>query len=240
MEPNKVPFDYCHRWLICALKVGERHYTLFLVSGLIMYITTFIVSRIPYIGSILSLVLSFMYALAGMRLSQLIIKSPEARADVDTYLKFAFDPDYFNRFRVQLGILVALGVVSVTSAQIRFTSLIFMTTALVLLITYMVIFSAFMIVQNPTMEWQKALEKVFQGFTLNLGAWICAFLLIGTFAVVSLLLCFVPFLLYFVPMTFTVGYLIYASVFDNADIEALITEWGSKTTVETHTLPPEA
>jgi hypothetical protein len=240
MEPNKVPFEYCHRWLVCSLKIGERNYTLFLICGLIMYITSFIVSVIPFVGAIASLMLSFIFTLAGMRLTQFILKNPEAKADIDTYLKFAFDPDYFNRFRTQLAILFVAGVISLSSTYLRFISFTFVTSAVIFLVTYLVSISAFMIIQNPDMHWQKALEKVFQGFTLNLGSWLCAFILLGAFAVVSLLLCFVPFLLYFVPMTFSVGYLIYASVFENVDIESLITEWGSKTTVQTHTLPPEA
>lgn len=239
MEPNKVPFEYCHRWLVSGLKIGERNYTLFLVCGLLMYIVTFIASIIPFVGHIASLLLLFLFALGAMRLTQQILKFPDAKNDLDTYLKFVFDPVYFQRFQMQIGILVGLGAVTLAMSYVRLTSLIFLSSSIIYMITALFIFSAFMALENPALEWHKALEKVFQGIILNLGVYICAGLLFGLFAVVSLALCFVPFLLYFVPMTFSVCYLIYASIFENLDIEALITEWSSKTHVETVTLPPE-
>lgn len=240
MEPNKVPLEYCHRWIVAALKIGEHNYTLFLICGLIMYITLFILSVIPLVGTIASLLLLFLYLLAAMRLVHNLLREPTLKIDLDSYLKYTFDASYFERFKTPLIILVGLGVLSAASVFTRLTSLIFLGSVVVYTMTYLFSFSAFMMIQNPQMDWQKAINKVFQGFTLNLGSWVAALVLLSAFALVSLILCFVPFLLYFAPMTFAVGYLIYASIFESLDIEAVITEWSSKTVVETHTLPPEA
>lgn len=238
MEANKVPFSYCHRWLTCSLKVGERHYTLFLVCGLLVYITTAVLGAIPFVGSVASLLLTFIYSVAGMRMTQQILK--QGTGTVDDFLKYAFDPAFFKSFQVHLLLLAGLGLLSFTTVFIKVTSLIFASSAAIYLFTYLFSFSAFLMLQNPGLQLQAALEKVFQGFVLNIGAWLVAVLLLGLFGAVSLLLCFVPFFLYFVPMTFSVGYLIYASVFENLDVEALITEWSSKPPIHTHVLPPEA
>ena len=239
-QPNKVPLEYCHRWIMCALKVGERHYTLFLISGLIMYITLFVCSVIPYLGAIASPLLSFMFSLAGMRLVHQIIKEKTLKTDLDTYLKFVFDPMYIQRFRTQYLILAGMGLLSIASTFTRITTLTLAISVIVYFLTYLFSFSAFMMIQNPHVFWRKAIDKIFQGFTLNAGALTMAMLLLSLFAGLSLALCFVPFLLYFVPMTFAVSYLIYASIFENMDIEAFIKEWSSKPVVETHVLPPEA
>lgn len=240
MEPNKVPVEYCHRWIVAGLRIGERHYTLFVICSLIMYISLFILSVIPFIGFVASLVLLFFYWLAAMRLTHNLLKEPTLKTDLDTYLKYAFDKDYIERFKTPLIILGALGVISVATVYTRISGLILLGTVASYLATYLFSFTAFMMLQTPGMTWDQALNKVYQGFTLNLGAWLAAILILMAFAVASLLLCFAPFLLYFAPMTFSVGYLIYASIFESLDTEAVITEWSSKTVIETHILPPES
>lgn len=240
MEPNKVPLEYCHRWIVAGLKIGERNYTLFVICSLIMYISLFILSVIPFVGFIASLILLFLYWLAALRLTHNLLKEPTLKTDLDSYLKYAFDKDYFERFKTPLIILAALGVISIVSVYTRVTGLILLGTLLSYFATYLFSFAAFMMIQNPGMTWDKALNKIYQGFTLNLGAWTAAMVILMAFASISMILCFAPFLLYFAPMTFSTGYLIYASIFESLDTEAVITEWSSKTVVETHTLPPEA
>lgn len=238
MEPNKVSIDYCHRWIKCSLKIGERHYTLFLICGLIIYITTFIISAIPFFGSIASIMLTFLYAIAGMRLTQQALQ--QNAATVDDFFKYTFDSEYFKKFKIQFGILFGLGVISLSSTLIKLTSVLLVSNTVVHLITYLIGFSAFMILQNPTLKWNSALEKVFQGFILNLGPWIMVSVLLVVFAALSLLLCFVPFLLYFVPMTFSVGYLIYSSIFENLNIDTFLADWSKKPPIQTLILPPES
>lgn len=237
MEPNKVPLDFCHRWIYGSIKLGERHYTLFLICGLIMAISLVITKAIPYVGSISYMILSFLYVMGAMRMTDHTLQ--HGKASVDDFLKYTFDTSYFQRFSVQLIALVGLGVflLLATYLNLFFTAL--ASTALSTIMTQLLTFSAFMMWRNPSLHWKEAFERIFNGFSLNLGTWLISLLLLALFATLTIILCLAPFLLYFVPMTFGVTYMIYASIYENLDIESLITEWSSKPPIETHTLPSE-
>ncbi len=249
MEPNRVPLEYCHRWILAGLKIGERNYTLFIICGLIMYISLFILWAIPTlvhvwfiaaVGNVGVSLLMFFYSLATMRLTHALLREPTLKTDLDSFLKYAFDATYFEKFKMPILIIAGLAVLAQIAPFLRFTPLILACKVAAATALFLFIFSAFMMLQNPLMDWKVAFNKVYQGLTLNMTASLATLGILGIFAVVSLALCLAPFLLYFVPMTFSVGYLVYASIFESLDIEAVITEWGSKRVVETHLLPPEA
>lgn len=238
MEPNQVPLEHCHRWIFASVKLGERHYTLFLICGLITTISLIILNAIPYIGSLLYMVLSFFYIIGSMRMTEQIIKYD--KGTVDDFLKYVFEVSYFKQFQVHLIALIGFGLflIAISFFKIFFTSILSMVLST--LVTQLLSFSAFMMLHNSSLPWKSAFEKIFSGFTLNLGAWVISLILLAVFAIISIVLCLAPFLLYFVPMTFGVSYLIYSSIYENLNVESLITEWSSKPPIETHTLPPEA
>jgi hypothetical protein len=231
MEPNTVPFDYCHKWIKASIKIGERHYTLLLMCGLLVFASSFIVGLFPYVGNFCALFLTFIYGLAGMRLTQQILK--QGSGTFDDYLKYAFDPVVFKKFQPFLVIIFLMATLQVTSGIFKITTLLYFSSVTSYLFITLFMVSAFLLLQQPSIGWQDAFKKVLSGFWQNGLTWVAAGFLMAIFAVVSALLCFVPFLLYFIPMTFSLAYLIYASIFEDLNIDALISEWSSKVVTTT-------
>lgn len=234
MEPNTVPSSYCHRWISAAMKLGERHYSLFLACGLLVCITCFFAMILPYIGFFLNLLLLFIFFIANMRLTQQVLTS--GSATFDDYLKYAFDLRFFRIFSPFLFMVLALAILLWGTQYINAGSFLMFISLLSFVFISILSFAAFMQLNNPNLSWDVALKKVLAGFWQNITTWGLGGLFIGIFAIVSALLCFVPLLLYFVPMTFSVGYLMYASIYEDLDIDRLIVEWSHKSVTTTEVI----
>jgi len=226
LEPRNVPFNYCYRWLNCSIKVSEKYYTLFLGCGLLYFFTITAIGFIPYLGTIASLFLMFLYSLANMRLSQKIRHG--GTAVFDDYLKLAFDPVIFEKFVPFLVMLFAISFTQVVSTVVKMTFLMLTMSFVNYFVVTIAVFASYMMLQDSSLDWKTASLKVMRGLWMNVLPTVAGWFIFALFAGFCALLCFVPFLLYFLPMTLPLSYLIYSSIFEGLDVDKTIAEWSSK------------
>lgn len=237
MEARHVPFEYSHRWIKCSLKISEKHYSLFLACGLLQLFACVAVSFVPVVGAMASAIMMFIYGLGGMRLVKHIRETNSGT--FDDYLKYTFDPIVFQRF---VPFLVALTLLNGTVGVLGIVKLpaIILPVSLVANIALVFcIHSSYMMIQNPALNWQDALAAVGRGIWKNILTWIVFGLLLVLFSVGSILMCGVGLLLYFVPMTFPVNYLVYSSIYEGLDIDQLIKTSSKINAVHTVDAPPD-
>jgi hypothetical protein len=225
---QKLPFDYCHRWIRAAFMMAERYFSFFVVLGLIVIITEIFVGLVPYIGAIANPVLRFIYTLGSLQMMDQLFKN-KSKTNPFTYesfLRLCFDEAVLKKFKNLLIVCSGVGLLTEAGMYFRiphFYIVTLLTTVGLSLIPYM----AYYTLRNPQSSDEQSMRWVLgqawkNGWTLLVHA----FFLIAL-ATVALALCVVPFFLYFVPLTFPLAYLVYMGLCEGKSIEEVSQSWHS-------------
>lgn len=233
---TSVPVSYSVEWIKASIKVAERNYSLCLACGLLVMLINMFVSFIPFLGSIASTVLIFLFYTAQLKFVRRLLNKEEV--NFEQFLQTIFDPEIFSKnspYIVICAISAALAsfLVIIDSAATSYyyrqggilMSLGSVWNVLNFLLATLCAFAVDLRDKNPELSWQAGLRRAFAGVWQNIIPWVLTGLLVSLFAIVSMVLCVLPFFLYFVPMTFPYVYLIYASIFEGLNIEQVADDW---------------
>lgn len=226
MEARTVPFNYCTGWIRCSVAIAQNHYSLFLGCSLLVFMSSLLISIIPFLGAIAAICLLFLFTVGQMRLTEQVRRTQTAT--FDDFLKYVFDPALLQKFAPFLIILAGIAVVNIGAALLKLQIVAGLFSLIGNLAAICFSFAAFASIKNPTLSIKTSALTVLQGLWQNVLTWLCCGLLVIILAATSAALCILPFFFYFLPMALPLGYLTYASIFEGLDIDATIAEWSSK------------
>ncbi len=221
-----LPFDYCHRWIRAAFNMVEKHFSLFALLGVIVFITEAMVSVIPYLGSLANPVLRFIYAFGGLRLMDALMQ--KQTNTIESYFKLCFDESLLKPFKNYLLACVGIGLVVEIGLRANIPHF-YWLTALTTLGIYLIPFMAYYQFRNPGITTDRqAMDFVLSQTWKNIGNLLCLTIFLLALGLVSMALCVVPFFLYFMPLTFPLVYLVYMGLCEHKTIEELNLIWNSR------------
>jgi hypothetical protein len=224
-----LPFDYCHRWIRAAFNMVEKHFSLFALLGVIVFITEAMVSVIPYLGSIAYPVLRFIYAFGGLRLMEALMQ--KQTHTIESYFKLCFDESLLKPFKNYLIACAALGLVVEIGLRANIPHFYWFTIITTLGI-YLIPFMAYYQFRNPGIS-ARTTDRQSMDFVLsqawkNIGNLLCLTIFLLALGIAAMALCVVPFFLYFMPLTFPLVYLVYMGLCEGKTIEELNLIWNSR------------
>lgn len=224
-----LPFDYCHRWIRAAFNMVEKHFSLFALLGVIVFITEAMVSVIPYLGSVANPVLRFIYAFGGLRLMEALMQ--KQTHTIESYFKLCFDESLLKPFKNYLLACAGIGLVVEIGLRANIPHF-YLLTVLTTVGIYLIPFMAYYQFRNPgisapTTE-RQAMDYVLAQAWKNIGNLLCLTIFLLALGTAAMALCVVPFFLYFMPLTFPLVYLVYMGLCEHKTIEELNLIWNSR------------
>jgi hypothetical protein len=231
-----LPFDYCHRWIRAAFNMAEKHFSLFAILGLIVFVSEVMVSVVPYLGSLANPVLRFIYAFGGLRLMDSLMQ--KQTHTVESYFKLCFDESLLKPFKNYLLACVGIGLVVEIGLRANIPHF-YWLTAITTLGIYLIPFMAYYQFRSrgvgagvETVDFniteKQAMDFVLSRAWKNIGNLVCLMIFLMALGFASMALCVVPFFLYFMPLTFPLVYLVYMGLCENKTIEELNLIWNSR------------
>jgi hypothetical protein len=219
-----LPADYCHRWIRAAFHMAEKHFSLFVLLGFVVFVSEMLVGFIPYLGSVANPVLRFIYSLGSLRMMEsLMQKQP---ADLDSFMQNCFDFPLLMRFKNYLFASAAVGLILEIGLTFRIPHF-YLVAAIGSIALSMIPFMAFYQLHYASLSEKEAMSFVFEKVRRNLANLILLTLFLMGLAALSMALCVVPFFLYFMPLTFPLIYLVYMGLCEQKTIEELSLVWNS-------------
>lgn len=222
--PFTVPFDYCHRWIRAAFNMVEKHFSFFILLGIVCCVATVVIGLLPYIGAIAAPVLRFVFILGSLRLMQhLFEKQP---ATIETFFNYCFDLELLKKLQKPLLACAASGLLMEIGVYVHIPFF-YWLAVLVSLCIPPIAFAAYYNLRFPDVDLKDSLHFVFQQTGKNIANLILLVLFLTALSVASALLCIVPLFLFYLPMTFPLYYLVYMGLCENKSIESLSESWNS-------------
>ncbi len=225
LQNSHLPFDYCHRWIRAAFNMVEKHFSLFALLGVLVFITEAMVSVIPYLGSLANPVLRFIYAFGGLRLMDDLMN--KKTHTIESYFKLCFDDSLLKPFKNYLLACAGIGLIVEIGLRANIPHF-YWLTALTTLGIYLIPFMAYYQFRNPGITEKQAMDYVLSQTWKNIGNLLCLTIFLLALGTVSMALCVVPFFLYFMPLTFPLVYLVYMGLCEHKTIEELNQVWNSR------------
>ncbi|MBY0386417.1 hypothetical protein K2X05_14775 [bacterium] len=222
--PTILPFDYCHRWIRAAFNMAEKHFKLFAVLGLVVFLSEAIVSITPYIGSIANPVLRFVYTLGGLRILQDLME--KKTVTYDTYFRTCFEEATLKRFKNYLIASAGVGLLVEIGMRLRIPHF-YLLTIFTTIGLCMIPFMAYWQMRNPQTSEKQAMDFIFSCAWKNVGNLLVHAIFLIALGTAAMALCVVPFFLYFMPLTFPLAYLVYMGLCEGKTIEEILQIWNS-------------
>jgi hypothetical protein len=224
--PNTLlPFDYAIRWIRAAFNMVEKHFSLFTMLGVLVFISEALVSLIPYIGSVANPVLRFIYSFGGLRLMDALMQ--KQTHTIESYFKLCFDESLLKPFKNYLIACAAIGFFVEVGLRAGIPHF-YWITILTTLGIYLIPFMAYYQFRNPGITEKQAMNFVLSQTWKNIGNLLCLIIFLLALGVVAMALCVVPFFLYYMPLTFPLVYLVYMGLCEHKTIEELNLIWNSR------------
>jgi hypothetical protein len=239
MPIRQVPQNYPITWIKASMKIGQRHWGLFIAIGAFTLLTGFSVGLIPFIGYVFASILGFVVLVGELRMYKKILRHEPV--NFETFMNLVFDPVIFRKFQPYLVIVL---VVSLLETFVVHSGLKFMNLTLVIPTVFISIvgYAAFSEIENPVLNPSEAIKYVLKGLWKNIIACLACAILVMVFSFVCAIACFVPLFLVAMPFLLAVKYLIYASIFEDLDVDQTLAEWTiltAKVTPTTDSQPTE-
>jgi hypothetical protein len=219
-----LPFDYCHRWIRAAFNMAEKYFSLFVILGIIVFVTEVVAGFIPYLGALINPVLRFIYTLGSLRLMDQLMQ--KKAVDTEGFLRLCFDKDYWPRFQNHFLACIGIGLVTEVGVLASIPHFYLLTAALNIALL-LVPFVAFYNLRHPQYSEKEAMNFVLQQTWKNIANLIIHALFLMALGLAAMALCVVPFFLYFLPLTFPLVYLVYMGLCEHKTIEELNEVWKS-------------
>jgi hypothetical protein len=204
--------------------MAEKHFSLFVILGIIIFVTTALVSFVPYAGSVAAPALRFVYTLGSLRMMKSLMLKQSV--DVDSFLQNCFDLPLLTRFKNYLFASAAVGLIIEIGFRFRLPHF-YLFAALASIAINAIPLMAFYQLHYANLSEKEAMHFILKKVQKNLAnLLLLSFFIIGL-GVLSMALCVVPFFLYFMPLTFPLIYLVYMGLCEEKTIEELELIWNS-------------
>ena len=222
--PPILPFDYCHRWIRAAFNMAEKHFKLFAVLGLIVFLSEAMVGIIPYLGSIANPVLRFIYTLGGLRILNDLME--KKTVTYETYFRISFEESTLKRFKKYLMASAGVGLFVEVGMRLHIPHF-YLLTVFTTIGLCTIPFMAYWQLRTPRTTEKQAMDFIFSCVWKNIGNLLVHAIFLIALGTVAMALCVVPFFLYFMPLTFPLAYLVYMSLCEGKTIEELQQVWNT-------------
>lgn len=217
-----LPFDYCHRWIRAAFNMAEKHFSLFVILGIIVFVTEVVAGFVPYLGALANPVLRFVYTLGSLRMMDQLMQ--QKTVNTEGFLRLSFDQSYWPRFQKYFLACIGIGLITEVGMWASLPHFYLLSAALNVAL-FLVPFVAYHSLRNPHLSDKEAMDYVLRQSWKNIGNLLLHALFLMALGLVAMALCVVPFFLYFLPLTFPLVYLVYMGLCEQKTIEDLNATW---------------
>lgn len=222
MTYRQVPVSYALTWIKCSIKIASTQYALFLGVGLLCTFAPLMVNLVPVIGPVAGGILGFALSLGLLRMTQKVIQREPVT--FENFINMAFDARIYQRFQTYLIIVaVACLIVGLSTVNMKYMSAPLGFIAGI--INWFCVYATFEDWDNATIDPKTRLMEVFHGVMNNFLPLLLGVIISTLFAGVCALLCFAPFLFFYIPMMAPINFLIFSSIFRGMDMEQELTKW---------------
>ena len=229
MTTKTVPFHYSILWLQTGMKITERYYGLFLGCVLSMFMLNVGFGFIPFIGTYLSSVISFVASVGMFRTTQKIFKNEVV--SFDSFLSDTFDTRILKELLPMLAVSLACLAFSDIVHMMPVPSMLKkLVTFLTVILQSLSVYAAYCKL-NSSLSWEECFLTVFEGTWKNVACAFAFICVVGLFLMGCALLLVVPLFFYGLPVLFPVNYLVYQSIFGDMDLDAVYKAWSQKPAV---------